>query len=157
MIPSLFVVLERLPLTTNGKVDREALPPPEQLLLEPDEQYAAPRNRTEALLAGIWAEILGLERVGINDNFFELGGDSIRGIQAIARANRAGVQLTPQQLFQQQTIARLAAVAGLLPAVQTEQGLVQGVVPLTPIQRWFFARDLAEPDHFNQSVLLEAR
>jgi amino acid adenylation domain-containing protein/non-ribosomal peptide synthase protein (TIGR01720 family) len=157
MIPSLFVVLERLPLTTNGKVDRAALPPPEQLLLEPDEQYAAPRNRTEEILAGIWAEILGLERVGINDNFFELGGDSIRGIQTIARANRVGVHLTPQQLFQQQTIARLAAVAGLLPAVQTEQGPVQGVVPLTPIQRWFFARDLAEPDHFNQSVLLEVR
>ena len=158
MIPQFFVRLEQLPLTTNGKVDRQALPSPEAgAMLEMDRPIAAPRNRTEELLAGIWAEILGLERVGINDNFFELGGDSIRGIQAIARANRAGVQLTPHQLFQHQTIARLAAVAGALPTVQTEQGVVEGAVSLTPIQRWFFARDLPEPDHFNQSVLLEVR
>jgi amino acid adenylation domain-containing protein/non-ribosomal peptide synthase protein (TIGR01720 family) len=155
MMPAAFVGLDELPLMPNGKVDRKALPPPEKLARVSGGEYAAPRNRTEEVLSGIWAQILGVERVGVNDNFFELGGDSIRGIQAVARANRAGLQLTTHQLFQNQTVARLACVAGTAPAVQAEQGTVRGAVTLTPIQRWFFEGDLPEPHHFNQSVLLE--
>jgi Condensation domain./Phosphopantetheine attachment site. len=93
--------------------------------------------------------------VGRHDNFFALGGDSILSIQVIARAHQAGLQLTPKQLFQHQSIAELAAVAGVGPGIEAEQGVVSGVVALTPIQRWFFERDLAEPQHFNQSLLLE--
>lgn len=157
MLPTAFVLLDALPLTSNGKVDRTALEPPENFSRAAGEEYRAPRNRTEEVLSGIWAEILGVEKVGINDNFFESGGDSIRGIQAIARANRAGIHLTPHQLFQHQTIAELAAVAGSAPVVQTAQGVLTGSVKLTPIQRWFFEQDLPEPHHFNQSVLLEVR
>jgi len=111
----------------------------------------------EELLAGIWAGVLGVERVGIHDNFFELGGDSILSIQSIARANQAGLQLSPKDLFEHQTVAQLAAVAGTAVAVEAEQGLVMGPVPLTPIQHWFFAQELSEPQHFNQTLLLEVR
>jgi amino acid adenylation domain len=153
MIPAAFVVLEAWPLTPNGKVDRRALPAPERGGAE--EGYEAPRTPTEELLAGFWAEVLRQERVGRHDNFFALGGDSILSIQIIARAHQAGLQLTPKQLFQHQSIAELAAVAGVGPGIKAEQGVVSGVVALTPIQRWFFERDLAEPQHFNQSLLLE--
>src|SRR5918992_2510285 len=153
MVPSAFVVLEALPLTPNGKVDRKALPAPEWGGAEG--AYEAPGTPTEELLVGIWAEVLGQERVGRQDNFFALGGDSILSIQVISRAKQAGLQLTPRQLFQHQSIAELAAVAGVGPGLEAEKGVVSGGVPLTPIQRWFFEQGLPEPQHFNQSVLLE--
>src|SRR5918996_4601570 len=153
MVPSAFVVLEALPLTPNGKVDRKALPAPEWGGAEG--AYEAPGTPTEELLAGIWAEVLRVERVGRQDNFFALGGDSILSLQIISRAQQAGLQLTPRQLFQHQSIAELAAVAGVGPGLEAEQGVVSGGVPLTPIQRWFFEQGLPEPQHFNQSVLLE--
>jgi aryl carrier-like protein len=111
MVPSTFVILESLPLTPNGKVDRKALPKPDQMQLELAETYVAPRNLIEQILAEIWSEVLGLKQIGIHDNFFELGGDSILTIQVISKADRAGLSLTPKQLFTHQTIAKLAAVA----------------------------------------------
>jgi non-ribosomal peptide synthase protein (TIGR01720 family) len=95
--------------------------------------------------------------VGIDDNFFELGGDSILSIQVISQANRAGLRLTPKQLFQHQTIAQLATVADTTGTQQSEQGLIIGDVPLTPIQHWFFEQNLSDPHHWNQAVLLELR
>jgi hypothetical protein len=111
MVPSTFVILESLPLTPNGKVDRKALPKPDQMQLELAATYVAPRNSIEQILAEIWSEVLGLKQIGIHDNFFELGGDSILTIQVISKADRAGLSLTPKQLFTHQTIAKLAAVA----------------------------------------------
>src|SRR4029077_14445662 len=108
-------------------------------------------------LAALWAEILRLERVGIHDNFFELGGDSILSIQIVARANEAGLFLTPRQVFQYPTIAELAGEAQAAPAVAAEQEPVTGPVPLTPIQRWFLEGGSAAPHHFNQAVLLQER
>ncbi|HOG46575.1 MAG TPA: condensation domain-containing protein, partial [Anaerolineae bacterium] len=154
MVPATFVMLAALPLTPSGKVDQRALPAPEPQQREAGSAYVAPRTPAEEALAGIWAQVLGVERVGVHDNFFELGGDSILGIQAIARAGQAGLQLTPRQLFQQPTVAGLAAVAGHTQPVQATQGPVEGPVPLTPPQRWFFERDLPERHHWNQAVLL---
>ncbi len=153
MLPSAFVFLEALPLTPNGKIDRRALPAP-YLIQQLEESFVAPRTEVEQSLAQIWAEVLGIEQVGIRDNFFELGGDSILSLQIFARANQAGLQLTPKQLFANQTIAELATVAGTAKTIQVEQGLVAGVVPLTPIQHWFFEQEQPEQHHFNQSVLL---
>ncbi|BAY66482.1 amino acid adenylation domain-containing protein [Calothrix brevissima NIES-22] len=153
MLPSAFVFLEALPLTPNGKVDRRALPAPE-LRPELEANFVAPRTPTEKILVGIWAEVLGIQQIGIHDNFFELGGDSILSLQIIARANQAGLHLTPKQLFGYQTIAELAAVVGTTKNIHAEQGLVTGSVPLTPIQHWFFEQEQPEPHHFNQSVLL---
>ena len=100
------------------------------------EAYVAPRTPTEKALAGIWAEVLRVERVGIHDNFFERGGDSLQAIQVIARARRAGLSFSPGQILEHQTIAGLAAVEGAI-LVPTEQGAVTGQVPLVPDQRWF--------------------
>jgi amino acid adenylation domain-containing protein/non-ribosomal peptide synthase protein (TIGR01720 family) len=161
MVPPAFVVLEQLPLSANGKLDRKALPAPDASAASHD--YLAPRNTVEATLASIFAEVLHQDRVGINDNFFELGGDSILSIQMVARANRAGLALNARQMFEQQTVAGLAAVAGTAAAVRAEQGAVDGEVPLTPIQHWFLQQTWgeqqtwSEPHHFNQAVLLEGQ
>ncbi|MEH1824939.1 MAG: amino acid adenylation domain-containing protein [Nostoc sp.] len=154
MVPSAFVLLKTLPMTPNQKVDYRALPAPE-ISRSTEDNFVAPQTPTEERLAAIWAEILRLKQVGIHDNFFELGGDSILSIQVISRANQAGIQIAPKQLFQYQTIAELAAVAGIIRQITAEQGLVTGKVVLTPIQHWFFEQKLSEPDYFNQSVLLK--
>ncbi len=111
MIPSYFVRLDKIPLTTNGKVDRAALPGPDHGRPQLNQRYVPPRNQIERQLAQIWAHVLGVERVGIHDDFFELGGDSIINIQIIARANRFGLGLTSQKLFEHPTVAGLATVA----------------------------------------------
>jgi non-ribosomal peptide synthase protein (TIGR01720 family) len=117
--------------------------------------YVAPRNEVEQKLAGLWQGVLGIDAVGIHDNFFELGGDSVLAIQVIARTTNAGFQLTPEQLFQHQTVAELAAVVSPSPVIQVEQGLITGPVPLTPMQQWFFEQTLPEPHHWNEAMLLE--
>ncbi|MEH2164063.1 MAG: amino acid adenylation domain-containing protein [Nostoc sp.] len=156
MVPSAFVLLEALPMTPNRKVDYRALPVPDlSRNAEDKDNFVAPQTLIENRLAAIWSEILRLEEVGIHDNFFELGGDSILSIQVISRAQQAGIQIAPKQLFKYQTIAELAAVAGMTRQVKAEQGLVTGKVALTPIQHWFFEQKLPEPHYFNQSVLLE--
>ena len=154
MVPSWFVRMERLPLTPNGKVDRRALPAPERGV--EGGRYVAPRTELEGVLAGIWSEVLGVERVGVEDNFFELGGDSILSIQVVSRAGGKGIRITPRQVFEHQTIAALAGVAELSEeGVEAEQGRVEGEVPLTAIQRWFFAEGYEGGNHWNQAVLLE--
>jgi amino acid adenylation domain-containing protein/non-ribosomal peptide synthase protein (TIGR01720 family) len=157
MVPSAFVMLQALPLTPNGKLDYRALPAPVPTGLEIEKAYVPPRNPVERTLADIWAGVLGLEFVGVHDNFFELGGDSILCIQIVARAHQAGLQLTPAQIFQRQTIAELAAVASKAPVIRAEQGPVVGPLPLTPIQHRFFEMGLPDPHYWNMSVLLEAR
>ncbi|HEY0079186.1 MAG TPA: amino acid adenylation domain-containing protein [Pyrinomonadaceae bacterium] len=156
MVPSVVMELERLPLTGNGKLDRRALP---EVELERGEQvaseYAMPRTEAERVLAEIWGEVLGIKQVGIEDNFFELGGDSILSLQIVSRANRAGLRLTPKLMFTHQTISQLATVIDNAPAVESQQSAVSGEVPLTPIQHWFFEREMPERHHFNQSLLLE--
>ena len=115
----------------------------------------------ETELARIWAEALGIEQVGIHDNFFELGGDSVLSLQITARANQAGLRLTPRQVFERQTVAELASVAGegsgSSGAVQYEQGEVVGELPLMPIQQWFLDQQWSNPHHYNQAVLLAVR
>ncbi len=155
MIPSHFVMLDEMPLTPSGKVNRRALPLPDVARPELEKTYVKPRNGVEQTLADIWARTLGLNKVGIHDNFFELGGDSILSIQIVSLANQANLHITPRQFFQNQTIAELAMVVEELPSVEAEQGTVTGEVPLTPIQHQFFERNLPEPQHYNQSLLLE--
>jgi amino acid adenylation domain-containing protein/non-ribosomal peptide synthase protein (TIGR01720 family) len=157
MVPSAFVVLDVLPLTPNGKLDRKALPAPDRSSARQGQVYVAPCTPTEAALAAIWGQVLGLAQVGVHDNFFELGGDSILSIQVVARANEAGLRLAPSDMFRYQNIAELAGATGMAAIIQAEQGVVTGPVPLTPIQRWFFEQDLPERHHWNQALLLEER
>ncbi|MBV9774976.1 MAG: amino acid adenylation domain-containing protein, partial [Gemmatimonadetes bacterium] len=155
MVPGAFVALDALPLTSNGKLDRRALPAP-GAGVEPRAGYEAPRTPLERTLAEIWAEVLGVERVGIHDGYFELGGDSILSIQIVSRARRAGIRLSPRHLFEHPTVAALAEAAGSAKAVDAaaEQGAVTGDAPLTPIQHWFFAEEIPERGHWNMPLLL---
>jgi len=156
MVPSQWLALDRLPLSPNGKLDRKALPPLD--LSTPAQAYQAPTTDIETRLAGIWEAVLGKGPISVTDNFFALGGDSILSIQVVSRARQAGLHITPKALFQHQTIQRLAAVAEWREAAisHVEQGPVTGVAPWLPFQHWFFERGMAEPAHWNQSLLLRA-
>ncbi|MCT9933565.1 amino acid adenylation domain-containing protein [Planotetraspora sp. A-T 1434] len=154
MVPAVVVVVPEWPLTANGKVDRAALPDP----VPGDSGYRTPAGPVEEILAGIYAAVLGLPRVGADDDFFALGGDSIVSIQIVARARQAGLRLTTRDPFDHPTVARLAAAVPYEPVpVAACEGPVTGEVPLTPVQRWFFDQDPADPHHFNQTFLLELR
>ncbi|MGE6348379.1 amino acid adenylation domain-containing protein [Bacillus mycoides] len=155
MVPSRFVTMEAIPLTANGKVDREVLPMPEEE--QTNSEAVAPWNSNEKILATIWKQVLGVKKVGIHDNFFEIGGDSILSIQIISQASQEGLKLTPKQMFECPTIAELAQVAIETQGVQAEQGIVTGEVPLTPIQYWFFEQEHSRPEHWNQSMLLRVK
>ena len=158
MIPSVFMRLDEMPLTPAGKVDREALRALQWSRPAAESSFVAPGTDAEKQLAEIWASVLGVRRVGIHDNFFELGGDSILSIQITAKARQSGLYLTPKDLFQHQTIAGLASVARVgRTVVEAEQGCVDGSVPLTPIQCWFFEQHLLDIHHYNQALRLETK
>ena len=150
MVPAQIVLLEALPLTANGKLDRRALPAPSRQA----GSRRAPRTPAEETLCRLFAELLLLESVGIGDNFFSLGGDSIMSIQLVSRARQQGLVLTPREVFQQPTVEGLAAIAGTAPrelAWDAQAGI--GELIATPIMRWFF--DQGGPlRSFHQSMLL---
>ncbi|MHC8306627.1 amino acid adenylation domain-containing protein [Pseudomonas sp. PB3P13] len=155
MVPAQTVLIEQMPLSPNGKLDRNRLPAPTaQVSLR---AFEPPRSEHEQVLAQIWRDVLGVEQVGRQDNFFELGGDSIISIQVVSRARRAGLSLQPRDLFQQQTLQALAAVVKEQAAALAPQGPVEGLQKLTPIQRWFFDEPIPQRAHWNQAVLLTPR
>ncbi|ONI88959.1 non-ribosomal peptide synthetase [Actinosynnema sp. ALI-1.44] len=154
LVPAVFVPLAELPVSPNGKVDRTALPAPEAEA-EPDGGYVAPTGPVETALAAIWADVLGLPRVGAHDSFFKLGGDSILSIQVVARARQAGLKIATKDVFLHQTIAAMAPLVTVIEAAEDDRAPVVGPVPLTPIQRWFFAEREGNPHHFNQSHFVE--
>ncbi|MEG8178095.1 amino acid adenylation domain-containing protein [Nocardia terpenica] len=153
LVPSAIVVLDELPLTVNGKVDQRALPEPP---IERSGRAVPPRTATERLLADIWREVLRVGEVGVHDNFFALGGDSLRAIDVAARADSAGLRLSPNQLFRYQTLGELATAARTAEAtaVVAEQQEITGSVVLTPIQRDHL--ELGDPgrDWVSQYVVL---
>ena len=153
MVPAHLIVLDSMPLTANGKLDRRALPQPDP---EANRQhYVAPRNELESTLAAIWCAVLNVQQVGLDDNFFELGGDSILSIQVVSRARQAGIHFSPRDLFQHQTVQTLAAVATRSEQVTAEQGLLTGSSGLTPIQHWFFDTETPNRQHWNQALVLK--
>ena len=152
MVPAAVVVLPALPLTVNGKLDKRALPAPEY---QDVDRYRAPASAVEEILAGIYAQVLGLERVGVDDSFFELGGDSILSMQVVARARAAGVLFKPRDVFVEQTVAQLAQVAGVADgaAAVVDEGL--GPVVATPIMRWLQGVE-GPVEQFNQTMVVQA-
>ena len=151
MVPSGFVVLERLPLTPNGKLDRRALPAPETA---PAAVRREPRTPSEEVLCALFAQVLGVDRVGIDDNFFALGGDSIMSIQLVSRARKAGLTITPRAVFQHQTVAALAAAAAVAAdGTDVVADVAVGSLPMTPIMRWQ-AEQGGPLDRLNQAMLL---
>ena len=108
MVPGAFVRLEAMPLTPNGKVDRKALPAPDAEALV-TQAYEAPQGPVEEVLAGIWQELLGVERVGRHDSFFDLGGHSLLIVSMVEKLRRAGLQVDIRQVFQSRDLAELAS------------------------------------------------
>ena len=154
MVPPIFIVLDAMPLTPNGKVDRRSLPAPDRNRPELGEEYVAPRNPTEAALAEIWSRVLEIERIGVNDDFFDLGGDSLMVIKVVSQANKAGLGVTTKQVFQNRTVAELAAVAGT-SEILAEQGPVTGDTPCTPAQLHFLELGHPNPGWHSLGTLLE--
>jgi glycopeptidolipid biosynthesis protein len=152
MVPVAVVVLESLPLTVNGKLDLKALPAPEY---QDGGRYRAPSSAVEEILAGVFAQVLGVDRVGVDDSFFELGGDSILSMQVVARARAAGLQFRPRDVFVEQTVGGLARVAGAFggESVAADEGV--GPVVATPIMRWLAEVD-GPVDQFNQALVVQA-
>ncbi|MCM3016075.1 non-ribosomal plipastatin synthetase PpsC [Bacillus subtilis] len=150
MIPAYIIEMETLPLTSNGKLNRKQLPEPN---FTSKQTYAPPRNDLEDQLVLIWQEVLGIQRIGIEDSFFELGGDSIKALQVSARLGRYGLSLQVSDLFRHPKIKDLSPFIRKSERI-IEQGPVQGDVPWTPVQQWFFSQDIEERHHFNQSVML---
>ncbi|OSC19691.1 non-ribosomal peptide synthetase, partial [Mycobacterium vulneris] len=154
MVPAAIVALEALPLTPNGKLDTRALPAPEYAT----GQYRSPDTQVEELLAGIYAQVLGLDRVGVDDSFFDLGGDSISSMQVVARARAAGLICRPRDIFVEQTVARLARVATVATvADDSDRPVDEGIGPVTatPIMRWLAGVD-GPVEQFNQTVVVQA-
>ena len=152
MVPAAVVVLDALPLTVNGKLDTRALPAPEY---QDGDRYRAPASAVEEILAGIYAQVLGLERVGVDDSFFDLGGDSILSMQVVARARAAGLVCRPRDVFVEQTVARLARVAGVADGASGPIDEGVGPVVATPIMCWLQGVE-GPVEQFNQTVVVQA-
>ncbi|HEY8916043.1 MAG TPA: condensation domain-containing protein, partial [Chitinophaga sp.] len=159
MIPAIWIELEALPLTGNGKVDKSALPAAGADSLQ-EKAYEAPRNELEQRMAQIWQQLLGVERISIHDNFFSLGGDSIIIIQVASRCKQANITVRPKDIFLNPSIARLSAAISAhtaAAALRAEQGTLQGECGLLPIQQWFLNKRTAKRagcSHYNQALLL---
>ena len=154
MVPGVWVELDVMPLTRNGKIDKKGLPSPDMSSVS-SQEYVGPRNAIEEQLAAIWQELLGVERVGVYDNFFELGGDSIITIQIVTHINKLGYYLQARDVFENQTISELyQVIVNGAAKIEGEQGVLTGAVALLPIQNWYFDQVHDDDTHFNQSVFL---
>ncbi len=148
MVPTVFVMLEQMPLTPNGKVDRLALPVPDQSRPELEQTFVAPHTPVEEVVAGIWSEVLGVEQVGVHDNFFELGGHSLLATQVISRMQEAfQLEIPLRCMFESPT------VAGLTSTMETTAGVTQ--TDLSKIARILIRLNQLSEDEAR--MMLEAR
>ncbi|MDN3028479.1 non-ribosomal peptide synthetase [Streptomyces sp. S.PB5] len=154
MVPSAFVAMGRLPLGPTGKLDRSALPEPEFL----GEAYREPRTEAEKIITAAYADVLGVDRVGIDDDFFAVGGDSLRSIQVVARTRAKGLELTTREIFECRTAARLAEVAAdrrdRVPALAEDETGGVGPLALQPVARHVFEHG-GGTNRFAMSMVLE--
>ncbi len=152
MVPSRMMLMDRLPLTRNGKLDEKALP---QITGRIQLEYRDAGTEEEKLLCQLYEKVLGIEKVGVNDNFIRLGGDSIKAIHAIALLREAGYQISMREFMSQTSIASLAGTLKKDHVVVYDKGPVCGEIGMTPIVAEFMDWSLEVPGHFNQAFLLE--
>ncbi|MEK4732085.1 non-ribosomal peptide synthase/polyketide synthase [Paenibacillus sp. FSL L8-0641] len=155
MVPAYFMQLEQLPFNANGKIDRKALPEP-QGNINTGVEHVVPRNEREEILAKVWEDVLKTENIGVKDNFFSLGGDSIKAIQVMSRLNVHGLKLEMRDLFKHPVIEELVEYIQSTSR-RIHQGPVEGIVPITPIQRWLYKQDSKDIHHFNQEIMIYGR
>ncbi|MBF0551247.1 MAG: non-ribosomal peptide synthetase, partial [Deltaproteobacteria bacterium] len=153
MIPGHFIKLDAFPLLPNGKINKLALPDPEEGAAATRAAYAPPRDKVEATLAEIWELVIGRQPIGIHDKYFSIGGDSIKAIQIASRLRQSNLSLQVIDIFQYPTIAQLAPRITSLEQMAGQE-VISGTVPLTAIQAWFFEQHQVSRHHFNQSAML---
>jgi len=159
MIPSAYVPLTDFPVNSNGKLDKAALPMPENTYRMVENECILPRTDIEKTIIEIWSELLHVKNIGIHDNFFHIGGDSIISIQFVSRAKQKGIYLELKQIFKTPTVAALAHHAKADVSLQSPQihsSILVGEIKLTPIQQWFFEQNFKCYSYFNQAIYLEA-
>jgi len=153
MLPAYYRIMKQMPLTVNGKINKQALPDPWAEGNDNGEVYTPAVTSMQQLLAGIWQQVLGMPAAGIRNNFFLNGGDSIKAIQMASQLHGLGYKMEVRDVFQYPTIEELALAIKALERVPDQQP-VTGELPLTPVQREFFAVHARAPHYYNQSVLL---
>ena len=158
MIPSKLIRVEALPKTVSGKIDKAALPAAERAAEtgRSAEDWTA-RTPEEAVLVAAFEDVLGVRGVGVSDSFFALGGDSIKAIRVVSRVRGTGYDLAVHDVMERRTPAAIALAMTPSTGPLGEQGPVEGVVPLTPIQAAFFAARHPVPQHYNQAFVLTSR
>ncbi len=153
MIPRSYTHIEKMPLTKNGKIDYKALPAPE--FKDNDTERTVCENDMEQTILDVWQEIFGTENITVTDNFFELGGDSIKAVQISSKLNMRGITLDVKDILTYQTIAITAPYADTNHENEKyDQGFVEGLKALHPIESWFINQKQPNPNYYNQSVLL---
>lgn len=146
MIPKHIIILDQIPITENGKIDKKQLVKPYKI---EDINYEEPKNGIEKTLANIWMDLLKIDKIGRKDNFFKIGGDSILSIQMVSRARKNQILLSVKQIFDTPTIEELAYNSKIINFNSTDE-YEQGIVRLLPIQKWFFD-NYKVLNHFNQA------
>ncbi|HET9183287.1 MAG TPA: amino acid adenylation domain-containing protein [Candidatus Angelobacter sp.] len=158
MVPAQIHRIDKLPITSNGKLDTATLTRLASEAASERKKQAAPANETEALLVEIWQEVLGVAEIGVDQNFFHMGGDSILAIQASSRARRCGLDVYPLDIFAHQSVRELGSNIRMVNPPQIgEQAPAMEEWQLTPIQHWFFEQKGLTFHHFNQSLGLRLR
>ncbi len=157
MVPSFLTQLPAMPLTPNGKLDRQSLPAPKTgTRTENRDSARSEQNPLRAAIADVWSEVLAVANVGADDNYFDLGGDSILSIRIVSALRRRGILVKPRDLFEHPTVAQLSTVATSSTGAAATTPRLVGPVPLLPMQQWFFDQGFVDPDHWNQSMWFAA-
>ncbi|WP_151737085.1 non-ribosomal peptide synthetase [Paenibacillus tengchongensis] len=156
MIPNVFIGIEHMPLTINGKVDVKLLPHAKENVHETDSM--GDMNPAVKELVNTIKEILGLNHVNMADSFYQIGGDSIKAIQISSRLKNSGLEISPKQILEKEYIEEIAAAMSVLDdQIFIDQGICEGTMTNTPIMEWFFEQNFTCDSHYNQSVLLVSK
>lgn len=154
MIPEQVVYMPYLPLTDNGKINKRILTPPLQGNII-DENYVPPTTEKEKIVVKVWQEVMQIENIGIHSNFVHLGGDSLLAIQVLGKLHNLGYSITSKQFLSSPTVSGLAKNLKKGCHATKNKNFKDGLMPLTPIQNWFFSFGFKNINHFNQAILLE--
>ena len=154
MIPPHLVLLSAMPTTGNGKVDTAKLP---EFQMVKSKKRVPPKNEIEQVLGSIWSRVLGIPEMGLSteDDFFDLGGDSIMAMRILPQVKAAGLNLSIKEIFQHRTISALCQKMGSHPPCLIDQKVVEGSLPRTPIQHWFWQQEMVQPSYFNMAYLFQ--
>lgn len=152
MVPAYITVMEKLPVTKNGKIDIHALPEPQIMNQQLGKK---PETIVDKNIHDVFCEVLNMEQVGMDEDFYNLGGDSIKAIRMVSKLREYGYRISLKNILKLRTIEKIGQMIAHDQMMLEEQGEITGIVGLTPIQKKFFSTQMKNPNHFNQSMMLE--